>query len=219
MKRPSPKTTTLLGMVAAGVAGLAVYVRCLRPWQLRWGATDEEVARPMPGDDIVQHPHFNATRAVTIHARPEHIWPWLLQMGIGRAGWYSYDIVDNLGRPSARCILPEWQNVKVGDLVPMSPVGEMGLYVRAFEPNRWLLWDDKGQGKTTWVWGLYPIDDQSTRLISRVRLRYDWLSPSILFNLLLDMGDIVMMRKCMLGIKERSEALDLVCQITPPVLE
>jgi hypothetical protein len=130
-------------------------------------------------------------------------------MGIGRAGWYSYDIVDNLGRPSARRILPEWQNIKIGDLVPMSPVGEMGLYVRAFEPNRWLLWDDKGQGKTTWVWRLYPIDDRSTRLISRVRLRYDWLSPSILFNLLLDVGDIVMMRKCMLGIKERSEALGL----------
>jgi len=207
MKQLSSRTTALLGITAAGAAGLAAYWRWLRPWQLRWGATDAEVARAMPGDEIVARPHFHATRAVTVYARPEHIWPWLPQMGIGRAGWYSYDIIDNLGQPSARRILPEWQALKVGSLVPMSPVGELGLYVRAFEMHRWLLWDDRGQGKTTWVWGLYPMDEHATRLISRVRLRYDWLSPAIIFNLLLDAGDIVMMRKCMLGIKERAEAL------------
>ena len=207
MKQLSSRTTALLGITAAGAAALAAYLAWIRPWQLRWGASDEEVTRPMPGDELVTRPHFNATRAVTIQARPEHIWPWLLQMGIGRAGWYSYDIVDNLGRPSARHVLPEWQDIKIGQLVPMSPIGELGVYIRDFEPNRWLLWDDKGQGKMTWVWGLYPVDEHATRLISRVRLSYDWLSPTIIFNLLLDVGDIIMMRKCMLGIKERAEAL------------
>ena len=193
-------------LALAGVTASA-YLIWIRPWQLRWGATDAEVARPMPGDELVARPHFNATRAITVHAGPEHILPWLLQMGIGRAGWYSYDLIDNLGRPSARRILPEYQEPRAGALVPMSPVGEFGVYIRAFEPRQWLLWDDKGQGKTTWVWGLYPVDEKTTRLVSRVRMHYDWLSPTILFNLLLDVGDIVMMRKCLLGIKERAEAL------------
>lgn len=68
----------------------------------------------MPGDELVARPHFNATRAITVHAGPEHIWPWLLQMGLGRAGWYSYDTIDNLGRPSARRILPEYQEPQAG---------------------------------------------------------------------------------------------------------
>lgn len=188
----------------AATAALAAYLRVIRPWQLRWGATDDEVARPMPGDDVVARPTFNATRAVTIGARPEDIWPWLAQVGIHRAGWYSYDWIDNLGRPSAERILPEFQNLKVGDLIPISPDGKQGLWVKDLEPDRWMLWWDK-EGKVTWYWGLYPLGEDHARLITRVRMRYDWLSPSILFNLALDVGDIVMMRKCMLGIKRRAE--------------
>ena len=90
---------------------LGVYLRFIRRWQLRWGATDDEVGRVMPGDAVVKHPTFNATRAVTIRARPDQIWPWLVQIGITRAGWYSYDWVDNLGRPSARRIIPELQHL------------------------------------------------------------------------------------------------------------
>ena len=193
-----------VGFAVVGVISLGVYLRFIRPWQLRWGATDDEVACAMPGDDVVKHPTFNATRAVTIQARPQEIWPWLVQIGITRAGWYSYDWVDNLGRPSAQRILPDLQHLAVGDLIPMSPDGKQGQWVKAFEPNQWMLWWDK-QGDVTWCWGLYPQDDSHTRLITRVRLHYRWTSPAILFNLLLDIGDIVMMRKCMLGIKQRAE--------------
>lgn len=198
-----------LKLIAVGMglaaSTLLAYFGLIRPWHLRWGATDEEVERSMPGDDVVEDPTFNATRAVTIEARPEEIWPWLVQVGFGRAGWYSYDWVDNLGRPSAERIIPELQELRVGDVVPMGP-GGVGMRVRAFDPNRWLLWggDD---GKSTWAWGLYPIDDGRTRLISRVRLAYHWTSPAIVFDLLLDVGDIVMMRKMMLGIKRRAEKL------------
>jgi len=160
----------------------------------------------MPGDDIVKHPTFNATRAVTINARPEAIWPWLVQMGTARAGWYSYDWVDNLGRPSAERLIPELQHLEAGDLIPMSPDGKVGLWVKGLEPDRWMLWWDK-KGKVSWCWDLYPLDESRTRLISRVRIRYDWLSPWIVFHLLLDIGDIVMMRKCMLGIKRRAESV------------
>ena len=199
-------TGALVIITLAAAAALAAYLRVIRPWQLRWGATDDETARPMPGDDVVARPTFNATRAVTVRARPEDIWPWLAQIGIGRAGWYSYDWIDNLGRLSAERILPEFQDLKVGDLIPVSPDGKQGFWVKDMEPNRWMLWWDK-KGRVTWYWGLYPLDENHSRLITRVRMRYDWLSPSILFNLVLDVGDIVMMRKCMLGIKRRAEAL------------
>ena len=72
----------------------------LRRWHLRWGATDTEVAAPMPGDELVQEPSFNATRAITINAPPEAVWPWLVQLGFGRAGWYAYELLDNAARPS-----------------------------------------------------------------------------------------------------------------------
>jgi hypothetical protein len=193
-----------IGVAALGAVVFGVYLRFIRPWQLRWGASDEEVARAMPGDDVVKHPTFNPTRAVTIQARPEQIWPWLVQIGVTRAGFYTYDWLDNLGRPSAQRIIPELQHVAVGDLIPFSPDGKQGQRVKDFEANRWMLWwDNKGDG--TWAWGLYPQDDSQTCLITRVRNRYHWLSPAILFSLLLEFTDIVMMRKCMLGIKQRAE--------------
>lgn len=193
-----------VGLATLGTVSFAGYLRFIRPWQLRWGATDAEVARSMPGDDMVQHPTFNATRAVTIQARPEQIWPWLVQMGMTRAGWYSYDWVDNLGRPSAERIIPELQHVAVGDVIPMSPDGKQGLRVKAFEPNEWMLWGDT-KGGSTWCWGLYPQDENYMRLLTRVRIRYHWTSPLLLLDLLVEFTDIIMMRKCMLGIKQRAE--------------
>jgi len=194
----------MVGVAMALGAATAAYLLFIRPWQLRWGATDEEVQRPMPGDEIVTRPTFNATRAVTIEARPEEVWPWIVQIGMTRAGWYSYDLLDNLGRPSAWDVLPQFQNPKIGDVIPMSPDGKQGMYVKDFEEDRWMLWwDDKGG--TSWSWGLYPVDEAHTRLITRVRKRYQWLSPSILFDMLVEFTDIIMMRKSMLGIKVRAE--------------
>ena len=188
---------------------LPIYLLWLRPRQLRWGATDEETTHSIQGDDIVERPTFNATRAVTIQARPEVIWPWLVQIGCRRAGWYSYDWIDNLGIPSAKRIIPEFQHLKPNVLIPMSPDGKQGLWVKEFELNKWILWWDK-QGESTWAWVLYPLNESSTRLITRVRIHYKWLSPSIILNLLLDGGDIIMMRKLMLGIKQRAERLSVL---------
>jgi hypothetical protein len=194
----------MVGVAMALGAATAAYLLYIRPWQLRWGATDEELERPMPGDQIVARPTFDATRALTIEARPEEVWPWIVQIGTTRAGWYSYDLLDNLGRPSAWRILPQFQNPKVGDVVPISPDGKQGPLVKDFEEDRWMLWWDR-KGGMSWVWGLYPVDEARTRLITRVRLHYDWRSPSILFDMLVEFTDIVMMRKSMLGIKERTE--------------
>jgi hypothetical protein len=119
----------------------------IRPWQLRWGATDEEVRRAMPGDEIVACPTFNATRAVTVAAPPSLIWPWIMQIGFGRAGWDSYDLLDNFGRPSATRIIPELQHLQPGDVVPFhqgigAPEG-VGMKVKALQPELWVLWWDE----------------------------------------------------------------------------
>ncbi len=186
-----------------------LYFRIYRHWQLTWGATQAEVERSLPGDDIVPNPSFDATRAVTIQAPPASVFPWIMQIGINRAGWYSYDLLDNLGRKSADNLLLKFQNLQTGDLVPMSPDGKHGIWVKAFERDRWMLWWDK-VGDTSWVWVIVPQGDQSCRLITRVRMRYRWLSLSSPFNLLVEFFDLPMMRKCMLGIKRRAEALTTV---------
>jgi hypothetical protein len=198
------KNLSWLIPVTVGVTIL--YLKWIRPWQLRWGATDDELVRLMPGDKAVQAPSFDATRGVTVHAPPESIYPWIVQIGMTRAGWYSYDLLDNLGRPSARQLLPEHQQIHVGQLIPMSPDGKQGIYVKDFKENEWILWHDK-DGATTWFWGLYPAGESCTRLVTRVRMKYHWNSPIALFNLLVEFGDLPMMRKCLLGIKERAEKM------------
>jgi hypothetical protein len=94
----------------------------------------------MPGDELVSAPWFNATRAITINAPPADVWPWIVQIGFGRAGWYSYDALDNAGRPSADQVLPEFQQPEAGDWVPMaSRVNEDTAFrIRAFEPEQWM---------------------------------------------------------------------------------
>jgi hypothetical protein len=184
------------------------YLSIIRPWQLQWGATDEEIKRSMPGDDIVGKPTFNATRAVTVDAPAEKIYPWIIQMGVTRAGWYSYDLLDNLGKRSAETILPEYQNIQVGDVIPMSPDGKQGMGVKDFRKDEWMLWWDN-KGDTSWAWGIYPEGENRSHLFTRVRIKYRWLSFAILFNLLVEFFDMPMMRKCMLGIKRRSEATSI----------
>jgi hypothetical protein len=198
----------MLRTLVALVALIALYLLVIRPWHLRWGATDEEVARPMPGDETHAHPSFSGTRAVTVRARPEHIWPWLVQMGYRRAGFYSYDRLDNAGIPSSDSIIPEYQDLKVGDRVPMSP--DAYVEVEEMDPGRSMLWVFRGEGQwenATWAWGLYEEDEGQTRLVSRLRMTYKWTRPSIVPMLFVDAVELVMMRKCLLGIRDRAERL------------
>jgi hypothetical protein len=197
---------TIIVLVPVLIVLALVYLTTIRPWQLRWGATREEAERKMHGDDIVSQPSFDATRAVTINASAEHIYPWILQMGIHRAGWYSYDVLDNALKPSADRILDEYQNINAGDLIPISPDGKQGFWVKDFDRNRRMLWWDK-KGDSSWAWEIYPEGEGASRLITRVRVKYRWFSPAILFSLLIEFTDIIMMRKCMLGIKSRAEKL------------
>jgi hypothetical protein len=162
-----------------------------RHWHLRWGATDAEVASAMPGDDTVPEPSFNATRAITIAAPPEQVWPWIVQLGTGRAGFYAYDLFDNGTRPSANRILPELQDTRVGDWVPMSSkVNETTAFkVKAFQPNQWLLW---AKPDSTWAWTLTPMDGGRTRLVTRQKEKYPWRSSpglALLTVIIFELGD------------------------------
>ncbi len=178
---------------------LVCYQFLLRPRMARWGATDEEVDRAMPGDELLEDAG-SVTRAITIAARPELIWPWLVQIGFGRAGWYSYDWIDNDGRPSADRIVPELQDLRVGDRVLMAP--EMGPTVRMIDPNRHLLC---AGDRDTWCLGLYPVDDRRTRLVSRWREHWPRTPATIFWLLISEPGSFIMERKMLLGIKARAE--------------
>lgn len=194
-----------IGLALLGGTVFGLFLHFYRPWHSRWGATDDEVMLAMPGDELIEKPTFNVTRAITIQARPEEIWPWIVQIGYGRAGFYSYDMLDNLGKPSATSIIPELQHIEVGTWIPMSGKvsEETAFRVMSFEPDSWMLWD---KAASTWAWKLIPIDEESTRLIIRLKCYYRWARPTIVTDLILmEICDFLMMRKLMLGIKERAE--------------
>jgi hypothetical protein len=187
-------------LLLLAVAGLwFVY----RPWALTWGATPEELTREMPGDGIILDPDFNATRGVIIAGTPEEIWPWLVQMGYRRAGFYSWDRLDNDGIPSARTLLPQYQELEVGDSLPLTEHDFVAVTV--MEPHSAMLWEYAGGAPSTvftWAWGLYPTDEGHTRLVTRLRYR----TTSLRARVMLDFFEIVMMRKCLLGIRKRVES-------------
>ena len=198
-------------LAALGLVGLmlAAYLLWARPYMLDWGATTEEIERAMPGDELNSNPKFLATRAITINGTAEAIWPWLIQMGYGRAGYYGYDILENLGSPrglqSAESILPELQDFKVGDEVPISPAASMSFY--AIQPDEYLIWaGETGGTYGAFTWALYPVDASHTRLVSRIRWSHHWTQPGILgLDLFSEFTDHIAVRKILQGVKGRVE--------------
>jgi hypothetical protein len=201
------------GGIAAGVAlavGLeaATYSRW-RQWCLSWGATTQEAAGVLPGDELLPDPDLLTTRAVWVDAPPASIWPWLVQMGPGRGGAYTYDWIENLfglGMHSADRVLPQYQDLKVGDAQRLGKRGPL-LRVAGLEPERDLvLRSDDGN----WVWAFSVTRAaQGARLISRNRIATPGASPVVraLYSYLMEPGSLIMERKMLLGIKQRAERL------------
>lgn len=125
----------LIGVAAAAAAAAGFYYK-VRPWWKSWGHDPTEAELALPGDDLVADPLFADTRGITIDAPPSSIWPWLVQMGFGRGGWYSYDQMDMVGK-SAETIVPEWQSLEAGDTIPTHPGG--GFAVKVVEPEKALV--------------------------------------------------------------------------------
>jgi hypothetical protein len=189
-------------------AGLGAYLVFFRRQCLTWGAQPDEVSRRLPGDELLPGAGIVATRAITIDAPPAAIWPWLVQMGSGRGGVYTYDWIENLfglDMHSARRILPQYQGVKVGDEFPLGP-GRPAMRIAVLDPERTftLRFAD---GNWVWIFAL-SAEDGHTRLISRNRIAAAGAWSARLFGMLvMEPGSLIMERKMLLGIKERAEDL------------
>jgi hypothetical protein len=193
-------------VVASSAAVDRLYRRFLRRWVLTWGATAEEAARRLPGDEMLEPADIVATRAIGIDAPPSAIWPWLVQMGPGRAGAYTYDWIENLfglRMHSADEIHAEWQDLKVGDVL-RSREDRPGMLVEILDRERALSSrSEAGDWVGTFV--LVP-ENGSTRLISRNRIAMKGAAAGQRLGMLvMEPGSLVMERKMLLGIKQRAE--------------
>jgi hypothetical protein len=175
----------LAGLLVVIAAVWAAYRFVIRPWHLTWGAAPDEISAVQPGDEYVSNPASAVrTRAITIHATPAQIWPWLVQIGAGKGGYYSYTTIEkliNCSMINADSIHPEWQDLQPGDLVRMCPKepGPPPFHVVAIQPERALILGqppltdaDRATGHawmSTWAFILDPVDANTTRLIVRSR--------------------------------------------------
>lgn len=213
------------GLTTLITLAVVLTVLFLLPRQQRWGATDTEVEQPMPGDEEVLQANYQSTRAITIKARATSIWPWLVQMGQGRGGLYSYAWLEKLMGlriSNVDQILSKFQHLKVGDIIPLEPGGS-GYRVASIEPNVLLVLViqttdsglmgsimQQGNGASTWVYQLRELDSERTRLVIRWRMSWKptFKSPALLLiRLLLAPIEFVMERKMLLGIKKRAECV------------
>jgi hypothetical protein len=189
----------IVGLVIATVS-VGSYVLFVGPWQRRWGATDHEVRRVMPGDGLLRPDAPSTTRAITIDAPPEAVFPWLLQIGYGRGGWYSYDWIDNDGKPSVDRIDPTLQHPAVGDRIEMMP--GMGPVVMEIVPNHHIV----SAGETdSWCLMVDPTPDGRTRLISRWRQDWPKSVGTYVWIALSDPGAFLMEQKMLRQIRDLAE--------------
>jgi hypothetical protein len=206
MRWPARMLMAVAGVVACATAIDRLYRRFLRGWVLTWGATAEEAARRLPGDDLLEPADIVATRAIEIDAPASAIWPWLVQMGPGRAGAYTYDWIENLFRlnmHSADRIHAEWQDLRIGDVL-RGRAGRPGMRVEILDAER-ALSNRSEAGDWVWTFVLVP-ENGSTRLISRNRIAMQGAAAGQRLGMLvMEPGSLVMERKMLLGIKQRAE--------------
>ena len=210
-------------LVLTGVAGAVAVAwrRVVDPWQRTWGATEEEVGGALPGDDLVGEPAVEATRAVTVEAPPEAVWPWVAQLGADRGGFYSYDWLENLaglGVHSARRVVPAWQGFAEGDVVYADAARTGGWRVAEVVPGRALVLQvvdvrtcrplrraEGLGGEFIWTFVLVPAGSGRTRLVVRERVATGnplaWLARGPV-----GLASFVMTRRMLLGLRARAEA-------------
>ncbi|HEX2914831.1 MAG TPA: hypothetical protein VH186_28825 [Chloroflexia bacterium] len=213
--------------------GLGVYYGVIRPKILTWGATSEEVDGKLPGDEIVVKPRYVTTRAFEMKATPAEIWPWLVQMGQGRGGFYSYDKLENLFGCeiyNADKILPEYQNLKLGDKICLAPPKDFdpAMLVTQLEPEKHLVLSTPGETAVSpvanlpfasWAFVLHQKDENTTRLIIRFRSDFKPTIMGYLVNrIMLEPIQFIMERKMLLGIKVRAEMNHVAPHLATPVL-
>jgi hypothetical protein len=195
--------------VALLIAGLAYALR-IRPWHLRWGTTVAERLETLPGDNLTPEPTGSAEHAITIYAPVAQVWPWLVQIGRDKGGFYSYAWLENLvgcRLHNADRILPAFQHLEVGDVVWLHPLAPP-LPVEILEPERCIVLGSNTDQPGTWGFYLKEVDERTTRLLIRSR---GTLKPGLLsrlgYYLVFEPCHFLMERKMLLGIKHRAEAI------------
>ena len=209
------------GLIGAAIAGYAFVVR---PWHLHWGTRESESQLPLPGDELVTQPRYETTRAITIHAPASYAWQWLVQIGVSRGGFYTYDMLENmagLNIQSTNQIRPEWQTLREGDSIHISPVTP--LKVEKLEENRLLVLhtvmspftaeivdaaDPATPAYMNWTWAfvLNEIAAETTRLVVRVRANYKPEALRIAALALVEPVHFLMERGMLQGLKRRAES-------------
>ncbi len=209
----------LLSAAVAALATVGAYAAALRRRQFHWGATPDEAVMPLPGDDLLGRVDLEATRAVTVQAGVEDVWPWLAQMGQGRGGLYSYDWVENLvgcQMNSAKHVAPEWQDVEVGDDFRIHP--DVALKVVLVNPPLALVVEGgvSATGEATvgdagapydftWAFVLVPVTPDQSRLVVRERYRCHTTAARALVEVVAVVS-FVMTERMLRGIRDRAEA-------------
>jgi hypothetical protein len=201
---------------ALNIAGIVALSPLFRPCYRRWGATDGLLARRLPGDEQVPDPRLETTRAITIQAPVEKVWPWLAQLGQRRGGWYSYEQLENLAGceiQNAERILPEYQDIAVGDRLRLGPEGFPFFTVVEVIPDRALVLkggpvpaEEEDAVEWSWAFILDRPDAGTTRLVARNRVDYDpTLANRIQWRGLIDPIAFVMERKMLRTLKDLAE--------------
>lgn len=188
---------------------LAGYHYMIRPWHMHWGATRHEVEEALPGDELSDTKVFKSTRAITVKAPIEEVWPWLVQMGWKKGGFYSYNWLEDffgMDLHNANSIHEEWQDLDEGDEIWVAPdkYGESAqLQVYSMTPEKSMVLATAVNGG--WSFHLRPIDEQTTRLIARFHLspRNGW--EQLVHYTILEPIHFIMERGMLKGIKKRTE--------------
>jgi len=220
MKRLHKVALVAVTLEALGVA----YSFALLPRLRRWGATRDEASRALPGDDLVPAPLYQTTHAISVHAPAKAVFPWLVQIGQNRGGFYSYDLLENLARldiHSAGSIRPEWQDLHAGDdYVTLDPDERMKMTIAVLEPESAFVIRSGApgepaqgpggffRGELAFSWGFYlePLDERSTRLIIRSRAAWaDTVAARLAKPVLLEPVHFVMEERMLRGIRERAQ--------------
>jgi hypothetical protein len=208
------------GIFTAGMAASIVYALIVRRWHMRWGAATCEFRRTLPGDDLVRNPRYRATHGITICTSAAEVWPWLVQIGQGRGGFYSYDWLENmlgLDIHSADRIIPDYQTLEPGDEIPLAS-GGFGIPVVQVEPCQALVMGGRIDFATranepdayfeaSWVFVLDEVASGITRLLERFQYDHNpGLMNALMYRGIVEPGSFIMQRKMLLGIKQRAEA-------------
>jgi hypothetical protein len=205
------------------IAAVALYGTFVRSWMRNWGASEEEVRAELPGQSAAANPQYQARRAITINAPAEEVWQWLVQIGQGRGGFYSYDWLENLFNldiHSADRIVPEFQNLALGDFIAAEPNHAVGWTVTGIDTHRSLVLTVSIEGTASadapeldpdvfsgvWIFHLNPIDGSSCRLVADFRADFKpGPLPTVVPVMLLEPVHFIMERKMLLGVRERAE--------------